>query len=461
MLVSVCSFSQTAPELVFTNPVLKSGTANRPGAIYRFSNVTPGVDAEVLIKKFSRNDIKMNTIDNGVLGWNKAFQPEFGLPGIVLPWQHWYVDFEMAFYEAGKNKRVRMAKIDLTALDVDGDNWSISEYVSYERPASISYSTVSYLVDNGVNLLGAILPCSQDNISSVLVLCTNCLGLGKKLGEDCQNCEGSGLLHDQCDHAFQGVQGATIQGPVQNFLNIDTSATQVMATYHYEDTDRLKFRYGARSSSNSSNGSGIRLNSTWFRQFNLAPVSTLPVTFHKFTASLERNHVILNWSIDTDDIFSHYVVERSYDGKEYTDIGIVMTSGTANPSEISHYKFKDQDVKSNNGIVYYRLRWEEINRETYYSPVRIVRISKSSQANELVIYPNPVKEQLRLTLPQAYQGQKLEIALYTAGGGLVSMQRINSASQTEVVEVGKLAKGFYLLKINCNGQVSQQRIIKD
>ncbi|MGZ5286291.1 MAG: T9SS type A sorting domain-containing protein, partial [Flavisolibacter sp.] len=165
--------------------------------------------------------------------------------------------------------------------------------------------------------------------------------------------------------------------------------------------------------------------------------------------------------IDTDDIFSHYVVEKSFDGKEYSDIGIVMTSGTANPSEISHYKFKDLEVKANNGIVYYRLRWEEKNRETYYSPVRIVRISKSSQVNDLVTYPNPVKDQLRMTLPLDWQGKTVEVALYTASGSLVNVQKLNSAGQTEVLEMSKLAKGFYLIRVNCNGQVSQQRVIKD
>lgn len=42
----------------------------------------------------------MSTIDNSVLGWMKAFQPEFGLPGLVAPNQNWYIDFEMTFYEA-------------------------------------------------------------------------------------------------------------------------------------------------------------------------------------------------------------------------------------------------------------------------------------------------------------------------------------------------------------------------
>ena len=124
--ISLAVFCQSGPELVFTNPVLVSGTALKQGAVYRFSNVTTGVDATVKLKKFSRNDIVMPTVDNSVLGWNKALQPEFGLPGVVAPFQNWYVDFEMTFYKAGTNSKQKMDTIDFTALDVDGDGMSNS-----------------------------------------------------------------------------------------------------------------------------------------------------------------------------------------------------------------------------------------------------------------------------------------------------------------------------------------------
>src|SRR4028118_1128844 len=91
------------PELVFMNPVLVSGTANKEGAVYRFPNVTTGVDAEIRLKKFSRNDIVMSNVDLPNMGWEKAFQPQFGLAGYVSPNQHWYIDFECTFYEAGKS----------------------------------------------------------------------------------------------------------------------------------------------------------------------------------------------------------------------------------------------------------------------------------------------------------------------------------------------------------------------
>ena len=219
-----------APELSFVNPVLKSGTANKEGAVYRFSNITTGVDAEIKLKKFSRNDIVMKNFDNSALGWNKAFQPEFGLPGVVQPNQNWYIDFEMTFFEAGTNKKKKVQKADFTALDVDGDGYSISEYAMFSNPANVSYSPVSSLAALPAGSLGAAITCATCNVSSILVQCLVCQGKGEVLDIPCVACSGHGTKHQGCNHPYEGMIGNILQGPVQNFNNIDTAGTAVMAT---------------------------------------------------------------------------------------------------------------------------------------------------------------------------------------------------------------------------------------
>src|SRR3978361_109787 len=88
LAIFFCLFAQAhaqtvVPELVFKNPVLVSGTALKEGAVYRFPNVATGIDATITLAKFSSPAIVMNTIDNTANGWDKAFQPEFGIPGQV------------------------------------------------------------------------------------------------------------------------------------------------------------------------------------------------------------------------------------------------------------------------------------------------------------------------------------------------------------------------------------------
>lgn len=465
LLLSFTGFAQTTPELIFKNPVLVSGTVNKEGAVYRFNNVTIGVDAEIKLKKFSRNDIVMADVDLGTLGWEKALQPQFGLPGLVLPFQNWYIDFEMTFYEAGKNKKQKMDTIDLTALDVDGDGNSISEYVTYDNPSTIAYSTISYLTNTAVGVLGQSFECGECGKSSPLVSCSNCGGdgltnSGSGNNNECQNCDGSGKLHDECDHAYEGGVGSTVTGPVNNFMNIDTSATQVMATYQFLNKDKIKFRYGAKSGALSSNGSGIRLNSTWFREFSLtAPFSTLPVKLSEFSAILNRSKVDLKWITASEKNVSHFSIERSLDGTDYSAAGMVFAFG--NTDQDMTYTFSDNVSNIQKGIIYYRLRSIDLDGKSELSAVRIIRIGKEIEVLTMATYPNPVSSELRVTVPSQWQGKAVVFEVYNQSGQTVKISKNGTASQTETINVSDLAKGFYIVKATCGSEIAQQKIIKN
>ena len=463
LLLSLTVLSQSGPELIFTNPVLKSGTANTQGAVYRFSNVTNGVDAEVKLRKFSRPDIVMTYVDRNDLGWDKAFQPNFGLAGLVLPYQKWYIDFEMTFYKAGTYDKQMMDTIDLTALDVDGDGRSISEYCTFENPTSIEYSTISYLTSQVTGILGQIFTCECGK-SSPLVHCSNCGGdgitnSGSGNNNECQNCEGSGFLHDECDHAYQGTNGNTVNGPVQNYVDIDTSATQVMATYQYRNKDKIKFRYGAQSGALSSNGSGIRLNSTWFRKFSLAPASSLPVKLSNFTAILNKSKVDLKWLTQSEKNVSHFEIERSVDGVNYKQAGIMFAYG--NTSETKSYSFPDDITNVRSNIIYYRLRSMDIDGKSEYSQVRIIRISKKNETNSLIIYPNPVNNELRATVPSLWQGKEVLFEVFNQNGIKIKSVKTGNASQTETIALRELSNGLYMIKATCGSETAQQKIIKN
>lgn len=464
-LTLVCAFAskgkaQNAPELVFKNPVLKSGQANKEGSVYRFSNIAiqngQSVDAEVKLKKFSRNDIVMRTVDNGTLGWDKAFQPEFGLPGLVQPNQDWYIDFELSFYKSGTNQKQTMQVVDMTALDIDGDGNSITEYAQFENPDSISYSTVSYLTSSGGGAQSML--CGQCNVSSVLKTCNRCNGDGTIGNNDCTDCNGSGLLHSTCNHAFQGTMGALINGPVVNFTNIDTSATQVMATYKYLNKSKLRFRYGARSGNLSSNGSGIRLNSVWFRKFSLAPVgSALPAHLTTFSASLQNNEVMLTWKA-REEGFSHYIVQRSEDGKVYRDAAMIFSRNSG--AGYGDYKYNDKNLTSAGNTIYYRLVMVDQTGEATYSPVKVVRLNKV-QSLELSVFPNPVSSQLQIAIPANWQNKPVVIEVVSMNGMAVKTVQSGAAQSTETIAVDALSKGSYVVRVRTQTETAQQKFIKN
>lgn len=399
------------PEMSFANPVLKSGTANKQGAVYRFANVTTGVDAEIVLKKFSRNDIVMQSVDLSGMGWEKAFQPQFGLNGLVAPYQSWYVDFEMNFYKAGTNVRQKMSKMVFTALDVDGDGRSIAEYATFANPSSTEYSPVTVLGNGDVDILDAIAD--------------------------------AGTLN-------------SVVGTVQNFTNIDTGATQVMATFTYLNKDKITFRYGARSGALSSNGAGLRLNSLWAKPFSLDPWITLPVNFAGFSALHDKGNAVLNWQVEGAEKLSHFVVQRSTDGKTYADVATVF-AGTA-----SHNTYTDKAVSSPTGVVYYRIVSVDNTKEIRLSPVKTIRLNgETKQALAITAFPNPAVNEVRLTLPAAWQTKAVTLDVYTANGVLVKRMKTASASQTESLFLSGLEKGTYVVKAACGEEVATQRILKN
>lgn len=455
-----------APELVFDNPVLVSGIDKKQGAIYRFANVISGVDAEIRLKKFSRPDITINSIDNTSFGWSKAFQPEFGLAGNVAPYQNWYIDFELKFYVAGTSTPKVMPKVDMTALDVDGDGVSISEYATFQNPSNVSYATLSSLVQVASSLVGTLAVCPQDNISSLLKSCNVCGGDGKT-GiwnlDDCTACNGTGILYTACNHAYDDVNGTTEEGPVTNFVNIDTASTQVMTVYQFTDRQTINFRYGAKSGASTSNA-GLRLNSLWFRQFSLTPflAITLPVKMQSFTATLrdeQTKKVDLKWTTASEINLSHFVIERSTDGRNYSDAAVVFSYGSE--SAKTNYSFTDNLGNLNTGVFYYRIRSVDNDGKETYSEVRIIRIqSDVKQTMNIIAYPNPATTDLRITIPSQWQNKAVVYEVFNSGGSVIYKKAVAASGQTEVINVSNFSTGVYFVRANCMGEIAQQKIIK-
>ena len=449
-------FTQGGSELIFTDPVLESGVNLKQGAVYRFANVKTGVDATIRLKRFSRNDIHMATIDNAVFGWPKAFQPEFGLAGNVPPNQNWYIDFEVTFYAAGTNTRLKLDTIDFTALDVDGDNVTLSEYVVYDRPNSIVLATTTALTTSPEGLLGSVAMCADDNISSAIISCTYCSGSGVLNDVEDTHCDGTGKVHSQCLHPYLGGTGTGMYGPVMNFTNIDTSASMVMSIYRYLDRDRINFRYGARTGALSTTA-GVRLNSMWFRRFRIDQMYVLQSKVSNFTANKSNNNVDLKWTTPAEEGIKNYVVEKSYDGKSFKECAVV----TALNQGSNNYQVTDYLTGSEKGLLFYRIRNQEFSGDISYSETRVIRIQSSGiEGVKVNTYPNPVTSDLRISIPDNWQKQRVIYQIINTTGSRIYQKEVAAANQTEQISLSNLAPGLYTLQVNCNGTNITSRFVK-
>lgn len=408
LFISSAIISQTVPELVFMNPVLESGTPGADGAKYRFSNVATNLDAVVEINGRSSVNVTLSSMDTtgAGLGYDKAFQPTLGIAGTAPANSTWWMSFKMTFYKAGTNNKKNITKFYVTGLDIDGDGQSLSEWTEMDKITSIDSAWVNSLTFT-------------------------------KLGSSGQG----------DDYKVEGI--------VTNAPGIDTTATNVMATYRYDNKDNIEFTIGARTG-NSTTSAGQRLNSLWFKYFIINPA--LPVKLVSFTAMLNDNKADLKWTSASEINVSHYVIEKSYDGKNFQDAAVVFAYGSE--TEKANYSYSDNLGNAINGIVYYRLHSVDIDKKGQYSDTRIIRVGGTEKEVTILTYPNPTTHELRITIPSNWQNKKVSYELFNYNGQLAKRTETPGASQTQTLDLSKLTPGFYIVKVSCNDEVVQQRIIK-
>lgn len=112
LFVSKEGFSQ--PEYSFTGGTLTSGTALTVGAMYRYNNVRPGIDATLQITAISPG-IGLTELD-GSSGYPATIQPTI----TANAWTSGYVELTITFKNGGTNTDMNQPQLAVTAFDVDG-----------------------------------------------------------------------------------------------------------------------------------------------------------------------------------------------------------------------------------------------------------------------------------------------------------------------------------------------------
>lgn len=185
----------------------------------------------------------------------------------------------------------------------------------------------------------------------------------------------------------------------------------------------------------------------------------LPVKLISFTAQLSgTSKVDLKWATSAEINASHFIVERSFDGKEFSEVGMVFAAG--NSTTIQQYQYTDNLIGSEKNIIYYRLRQVDADGKADLSATRIIRSGKNSATVTILTYPNPVASELRITVPNNWQGKKVNYEIINVSGQTAKRMVTASSSQTETLDLSTLAPGFYMVKVSCNGDVAQQKIVK-
>ena len=176
---------------------------------------------------------------------------------------------------------------------------------------------------------------------------------------------------------------------------------------------------------------------------------TLPLELLTFKGSLQNNSTFLQWETINENNSSHFVVERSIDGRNFESIGTVTAGG--NTSSASQYSHLDNEAANlSSVIVYYRLKMVDIDNKFKYSA--IVTIYLADITNRIVISPNPATDETKVMITALSSG-KAQWKLIDNSGKVVMQNTIHikKGNNNLTINIGSLSSGLYYLNISGAG----------
>ena len=178
---------------------------------------------------------------------------------------------------------------------------------------------------------------------------------------------------------------------------------------------------------------------------------SLPVELTHFTAKPDGpGRVSLEWTTASEQDNARFTVERSADGRQWTDLKSVPGMGDSNAG---HF-YKTTDEAPLPGISYYRLRQTDFDGRYEHSPV--VSVERAAM-ERFRISPNPADGVLRVVFEN-----EIPAATLTVSGpdGQVFLQREIHGVASAVLDVSGLSAGLYFLKMTAGGHASTVKWIK-
>jgi hypothetical protein len=175
----------------------------------------------------------------------------------------------------------------------------------------------------------------------------------------------------------------------------------------------------------------------------------LPVKLISFTATAENQSNILHWQTAGEENFSHYLIERSFNGKDFTTIGKV-DGANQNSYAYADLSFSNYNAK----FFYYRLKM--VDKDGTFSLSRMVSLSANGSAAIAKIYPNPAKNLLMVNAEDASE-INWQIVDNTGRPSLSG----KSGDPHFEVKISDLATGTYFLNLKSKSSDSTLKFLKD
>ncbi|MGC4100205.1 PQQ-dependent sugar dehydrogenase [Ferruginibacter sp.] len=190
----------------------------------------------------------------------------------------------------------------------------------------------------------------------------------------------------------------------------------------------------------------LTVSVTGFSTFYFAGSAlVLPLDQITLTGRYDAGTVPLQWKTENENSVSHYIVEKSLNGQNFSPIGSVVAIG--NTSNSSTYNFRDNNLVNDfSPVLYYRIKVYDQNGAFKYS--NTISVTLPSFAGNVTVSPNPATDKMNALVLAPADGRAEWSVIDITGRTLLSGTAMLKKGNNQLpVSLGKLAAGTYFLHI--------------
>ena len=188
-------------------------------------------------------------------------------------------------------------------------------------------------------------------------------------------------------------------------------------------------------------------NNSYIPSWVFTSANYLPTTILYFALSKQENKSVITWQTSTEINTSHFNIQRSATGKDFTSIDKVNAKGA------STYMFNDALSIDDSRFtkLYYRLEIVDKDGSKTYSEIRSVYLTTDDSG--FTISPNPAKDYVTVTGSNIKQ-----VKLLDNMGRVVVVKEVNNTPIN--IPVNRLSKGLYMVQaIYTDGSMKTEKVV--
>ncbi len=177
-----------------------------------------------------------------------------------------------------------------------------------------------------------------------------------------------------------------------------------------------------------------------------------PIQLLYFIASCDGEKVTVTWITATEINNDYFVLEKSVDGINFTEVAQVDGQGQGVHSKTTTYQYAD----SYDGASYYRIKQTDLDGSSTYT-----HITQSNCTSQKVVVLN-YGDRISIVCPGAENGDKIQVSILSLKGQEVVQTELSlSSDKTAELAISNLSSSMYILTVKKGGELFSAKFLKE